>query len=247
MNEFGRVSWASVAEATTPPNKEKDTKPFPILEMKGNNKTFKVRVLDDEPTTYRCHFVIDRNGKSTKVNCTLDDSCPVVVEKTKSICAGVQGDRRFYLKVLDRSDSSIKVIDVGPQIINGIGQLIENSDWGPCNQYDVSIKKGAAGANPLYTISPSPKKELTEEELTLVANSEDSEHPDFIDLNSRVKPLAADVITKILKGGESTSTSTKRPQTVIPQKITPMASKSQIQTQKVASPSDEDFDINWDE
>jgi len=248
MIESGRVSWASVAEAS-PTTKDKEAKPFPVIDMKGNNKTWKLRVLDSAPLSYRCHFVLDKNGKNTKVNCTLDDTCPVQVEKTKSLCGGLQGDRRFYLKVLDRATNLIQVIDVGPQIINGIGQLIENSDWGPCSEYDISLKKGAQGANPLYTVSPSPKKPLTEEDLALLAASEDPEHADFIDLESRAKPLAADVINKIMKGGESiqASLAPKRPQSTPSPKGSIVVGKPQIQTQQVTPPSEEEFDINWDE
>lgn len=238
----GKVSWGSPETAPASNNNEEGKK-LPFLEMKGNNKSWKVRVVDDEPLMYWCHFTTNRNGGTAKVNCTLDSTCPVHVEKVKTACGGNHAEARFYLKAIDRSDGTVKVLDVGKQIINAIGGYIDNEDWGHCNGYDITIKKGAKGEMPLYKVEPSPKKPLTPAEEQLIANSNDKEHEDHIDLESRIKPLTADTINKILGNAESSkpvTTTTKKSGTA-------PTTKTTSPVKPVPKQEDEAFEVNWDE
>lgn len=238
--KVGKVSWNSPALNTNNNNNEQ-TKKIPFLTMSGYGKSWRVRIVSEDPLRYWCHFTTDKNGQTAKVNCSLDENCPVHVEKTKSPCGGNQAEARFYLKALDRSDGTVRVLDVGKQIINGIGGYIDNPDWGHCKGYDVTIKKGDKGSMPLYTVAPSPAKPLTEAELQLAADSEDPDHENFIDLESRIKPLTAETINKILKGGDSTTSAAK------PTAVTAASAAKKPAPVKVAPKEDENFEINWDE
>ena len=205
-SKVGKVAWGSPELKTNTGSEE--VKKIPFLNMAGYGKSWKVRVISEQPERYYCHFTTDKSGKTIKINCTLNNDCPVHIEKTKTPCGGVQADSRFYLKVLDRTDTTIKVLDVGKQIINGIGELMANEDWGHCNGYDITISKGERGTMPLYTVAPSPHNELAAEEIELASNSENLEHEDFIDLNSRIQPLSVEVVNKILGLAEVTKPKT---------------------------------------
>lgn len=220
--KVGKVSWDSPSLNT---NKKEESKKIPFLEMRDFNKSYKVRVVSEEPLQYWCHFTVDANGKSAKVNCTLEDTCPVMVEKTKTPCNGMQADKRYYFKCIDRSDNTIKVLDVGKQIVNAIGMLVSEPDYGPCKEYDITIKKGSKGTNPLYTVLPSPRKPLTAEELQMINNSEDPDHEDFIDLESRIQPLQTESIRKILG----------------------LEDKKAPKKQKEEKLAEDEFDVNWEE
>ena len=236
----GKVSWRSPSTATSG---AEEGKKVPFLTMSGYGKAWKVRVVSEEPLMYWCHFTTDKNGKTAKVNCTLDSTCPAYVEKVKTACGGNHAEARFYLKAIDRSDGTIKVLDVGKQIINAIGGYIENADWGHCGGYDITIKKGEKGAMPLYTVEPSPHKALSEAEIQLAANSESSDHEDFIDLESRIKPLTAETINKILGNAES---ALKGPTSSV--KKAPVAAvKPTTAIKPVPKQEDESFEVNWDE
>jgi hypothetical protein len=242
--EVGKVAWSSSSIGSNNKGDEK-MKKIPFLSMEGYGKSWKVRILSEEPLRYWCHFTADKNGSTVKLNCTLDASCPVRVEKTKTVCAGNQAEARYYLKVLDRADNKVKVIDVGRQIVSAIGNLIDNADWGHCKGYDVTIKKGEKGAMPLYTVEPSPHKALTDEEVSLAYCSDNPEHPDFIDLESRIQPLDSDTANKILRGSNftpptsSSSSSSTRSSTPTPlAKSVPKVTKSK---------DDDDFEVDWDE
>jgi len=198
----GKASWS-------PPQagqKKEDGKKTPFLSMKDYNKVYKVRVLSDDPMRYWCHWTKNHEGKNVKVNCTLNKNCPVVDDKTQAVCAGNTPQSRYYLKVLDREDGTIKLLDIGIQIVNGIGELIKDEDYGHPKDYDIKIKKGVKGAMPLYTVLGAPKRKLTKEEMQLIKNSDDSEHEDFIDIEGRCKPYKLELVNKIVFGEDIPTT-----------------------------------------
>lgn len=200
----GKVNWGS--EELKPTGGREETKKIPFLQMSGNDKSWKVRIVSDDPLRYWCHFTQNTKGSTVKVNCTLNDQCPVNIEKTKTPCGGTQADARFYLKVIDKEDGEIKVLDVGKQIVNGIGELISNPEYGHCKNYDITINKGPKGSMPLYTVTAARQNTpITDEENVLIANSDNKEHEDYIDLEGRSQPLTAETLGKILGLVEKTA------------------------------------------
>ena len=209
--------------------KREDGKKTPFLNLREYDSSWRVRVVSEQPTPYFCHFTQNAQGKTVKVNCSGDENCPVPVETTKGPCKGTQAQRRFYIKVLDRADGVIKVLDVGKSIVNGIGQLHKDEDWGHSKEYDIKITKGPRGSQPanLYSVLPTKLSPLTPEELALVENSNNPDHEDFIDIESRAKPLPAETIAKIL--GLEVEVSTE-------------------ETSEATSSSDDgEFNVDWDE
>ena len=74
--------------------------------------------------------------------------------------AGFKRKARWFLKVLDRNDGGFKLLEIGPQIYNGIRQLVQDPDWGRVTSYDLIINRAKPGTQPLYSVSPRPKNEL---------------------------------------------------------------------------------------
>lgn len=251
--QVGKVSWDSPVVNISSPSRE-EVKKIPFINMNGYNKSWKLRVVSEEPLHYLCHFTSDKTGKPVKVNCSLDENCPVMVEKTKSPCQGTQAESRFYLKVIDREDNKVKVLDVGRQIVNAIGSLIANPDWGHCKNYDIKIIKGKEGSNPLYKVEPSPHKALSSEEEQMVSNSDNTEHEDFIDLESRTKPTSVEVLNKILKGGDLTTASlvsSKKSSTSFSGTTTQTTSTKTTSKPTTSAPSssksEDSFEVDWDD
>lgn len=195
--QVGSVSWSAPTEGAP---RGEEGKKLPFLDMKDFNKSYKMRVVSDNPMMYHCHWVTSHEGRNVKVNCTLTKECPVVDSNTKTRCGGTSSQTRYYIKVLDRSDGQIKVLDIGTQIFKQIVDLHLDDEWGHSKHYDITIKKGAKGDNPLYSVIPGVKKPLSDDESELVRASSDPSDEAFIDLESRCKPLSADVINKILTG-----------------------------------------------
>lgn len=208
------------------PNRN-ETKKVPFLSLKDYNTSWRVRNVSEQPLSYDCHFTTNASGQMSKVNCSQDAACPVMIEKSGTECGGTQPQKRFYITVLDRADGVIKVLDVGRSIVNSIGLLHKNPDWGNSKEYDITITKGPRGTQPasLFSVAPSPKKPLTPEELALVENSVNGDHPDFIDIEPRQAPLAADVISKILG-------------------LTPKAEEKK--EEETSETKDGDFGVDWD-
>lgn len=230
----GKASWGDGKSDNNP----QEGKRIPFLNFKEYNKSWKIRVVSEAPLRYYCHFTVDQNGKTVKVNCTLDETCPAFIEKQKTTCAGNLPQARYYLKVIDRAaqenpsedNPAIKVIDVGKQIINAIGEYVDNPEYGDCRAYDITINKGPQGSMPLYTVTPARSNlPLTDEEKQLIAETEDKDHENFYDLESRIQPLSGDVVRKIL-GMEV-------------KEVKPVAAAKKAEAKKS---NDEDFDdLDW--
>lgn len=233
---FGEMDWDSNS------NQKGETfeklKQIPFLKM-VSGKEYKMRVLDSRPTAYSCHWV-EVEGKTQKVNCTGDDTCPVEVVKNevKQVCKGQCGDSKYYLRVYNYTNNAVEVLDFGPQIKNQLAELVKSEDWGDITTYDIKIKKGKKGENPLYSVNGVPAsigKPLKSEEKKVVAAAENPEDDTYIDLSVRAKPMSESQIRAILKMGDSL----KKGETVFVQ------NKS---TNKKVEESPEDDDcINWDE
>jgi len=135
--------------------------------VEGNNN---VRVVTN-PFQFVVHWTKDATGSNRKIRCAIND-CP--------LCrSGVKAQTRWYLGVIDRKSGQTKILEIGSQIYKGVkdyvaspdwGEMIKHS-WGEIMAYDINVKRGPKGTQPLYTVMGSPKmKDITAEEVTLVEN-----------------------------------------------------------------------------
>lgn len=142
---FGEVDWNAADSGTTKSN-------FMRLE-EGENT---VRVMGN-PVQFYIHWVVAPDGSRRKLNSPVDN--PELVRRLED--SGFKRQARWLVKVLDRTDDEFRVLEVGPQIYNGIKSLYNNSRWGKVTQYDLTINKGPKGTQPLYGVTPNPKEALS--------------------------------------------------------------------------------------
>ena len=57
-------------------------------------------------------------------------------------------------------DDEFKILEIGPQIYNGIKTYYNDPEWGKVTRYDIKVIRAKAGVQPLYTVAPSPKSAL---------------------------------------------------------------------------------------
>ncbi len=117
-----------------------------------------VRVMGN-PVQFYVHWVTTPDGSKRKINSPVDT--PELVRRLEDV--GFRRQARWLIKVLDRTDDEFRILEVGPQIYNGIKALYNNTRWGKVTGYDVSVNKGPKGSQPLYGITPNPKEPLPSE------------------------------------------------------------------------------------
>lgn len=123
--------------------------------MKLEQGTSKFRIMGN-PVQFYTHWVETKDGKKSKINSPV--SSPELLQKLED--AGFKRKPRWVLKVLDRSDDEFKILEIGPQIYNGIKTYYNDPEWGKVTRYDIKVIRAKAGVQPLYTVAPSPKSAL---------------------------------------------------------------------------------------
>jgi hypothetical protein len=114
-----------------------------------------VRIMGN-PVQFYIHWLDIPGGGKRKVNSPFEDT--ELVRRLED--SGFKRQARWLVKVLDRRDNNFKLLDVGPQIYNGIKSLYNNARWGKVTQYDITITKAPKGTQPLYGVTPNPKEAI---------------------------------------------------------------------------------------
>jgi len=155
---FGEVDWNAA---------DSGTKSDFIRLEEGENT---VRVMGN-PVQFYIHWVVTPDGARRKVNSPVES--PELLRKLED--SGFKRQPRWLIKVLERTDDEFRILEVGPQIYNGVKALYNNSRWGKVTAYDLTISKGAKGSQPLYSVTPNPKEPLSSDFKAR-----------FVDFNDRV-------------------------------------------------------------
>ncbi len=72
------------------------------------------------------------------------------------------------MAVIDLEDDQVKIMELKQQsVIKAIKALTNNKDWGSPFSYDITIKKEGEGMKTKYTVTPSPKRKLSKDEIKL--------------------------------------------------------------------------------
>lgn len=126
-----------------------------------------------QPSKLEIHWENDLNGGKKKIIC-LGAKCPICKKGV-----GHEPQIKFQVKVIDRAENKIKVLECGKQIIKSIKEYAMDSDYGDPTKYDIKIKKEGSGRDTKYSVMPVPNKSnFTEEELKMIEES-----PDIADIN----------------------------------------------------------------
>jgi len=153
---FGEIDWNSGDTGT-----ERKSDWMKLKE--GENV---VRIMGN-PIQFYVHWVQTSTGNKKVVSPV---GCPALVNRL--VDSGFRRQAKWLIKVLDRTDDTFKVVEVGSQIYNGVRALYNNPRWGKVTAYDVSINRGPKGSQPLYNVTPNPKESL-----------DASFKPKFVDFN----------------------------------------------------------------
>jgi hypothetical protein len=133
--------------------------------LEGDNV---VRVVTN-PYQFVVHWVKDSNGANKRIRCSIKD-CPLCKQ-------GIKSQFRWYIGVINRKTKNAEILEISHQIYEGIKGYAKSPDWnvfhthewGKVMGYDINIRRGAKGANPLYNVIASPKhRNLTDDEAELV-------------------------------------------------------------------------------
>lgn len=186
---IGEVKWDEVEV----PGQQSLKSDFMTLDV-GDNKG---RVLSN-PQQFAVHWIVDDLGKKRRVNCATT-GCPVCLR-------GQDGDKptaRWLIKFLNRKEGRVQLLEISSQVLGGIKTLVDDKEnWGPCSEYDVNIKRGNPGAQPLYTVIPGRRAPLTVDEKRML-----SEFNDRVDISKFITPPTPEVVAEKL--GWSTEDSGK--------------------------------------
>lgn len=133
----------------------------------GSNKKSTVCVGKDHGCTF-CKDKADIEAELAK------ETDKIKIEALKKRIAATKPSVKFLLWVIDRKDNKPKIAELGWTIINAIGELQKDEEYGfqELPEYDVNIKKTVKGSGTQpsdieYTLVPSRiNKPLTPEELT---------------------------------------------------------------------------------
>ena len=181
---FGEVDWNAADSGTTKSN-------FMRLE-EGENT---VRIMGN-PVQFYIHWVVASDGSKRKINSPIEN--PELVRRLED--AGFKRQARWLVKVLDRSDDEFRVLEVGPQIYNGIKALYNNSRWGKVTQYDLTINRAPKGTQPLYGVTPNPKEALSSD-----FKGKFVDFNDRVDIQKVISPSTSAEVCEIMGWSDTSS------------------------------------------
>lgn len=68
--------------------------------------------------------------------------------------------------VIDKKDDLVKILELTQQsVIKAIRALASNADWGNPFSYDITINRTGEDLKTKYTVTPSPKKPLSKDQI----------------------------------------------------------------------------------
>jgi len=156
----------------------------------GQNK---IRVMGN-PIQFYVHWVQTQDGSKRKIVSPI--SSPELVRQLED--SGFKRQPKWLIKVLDRSDDTFKLLEVGSQIYNGIRALYNDSSWGKVTSYDITINRGPKGAQPLYGVTPNPKTKIPTE-----LKDRFVEFNNNVDIERAIKPTEAEAVCEIMGWNKS--------------------------------------------
>lgn len=153
MSNFD-MDWGSVKEAGTGASVD-----FIKLQT-GQNQ---MRIVS-KPSLVDVHWEKSVDGSTKKLTC-LGRECPICK-------AGKVPMQRYQVKVIDRTDGKVKVLEGGTTIFNQVKNLAMDPEYGNPEMYDIKVTKSGSGRETKYSILPAPRKtELSPEESKAVEES----------------------------------------------------------------------------
>lgn len=128
--------------------------------------TYRVRIVSQPVLGYS--YWVEEGDKNRKVRVKFN-------EKDK-IPAEVPADKVVHfwaVKIYNHTLKTVQVWEITQKsVMKAITSLTQDKDWGDPFAYDLKITKKGVGKQTEYTVTPSPKMQLTDEETKQVAEAE---------------------------------------------------------------------------
>lgn len=137
------------------------------------------------PYQFHVAWIKDASGVNRKLR-SAAENCPLVR-------AGHKIQARWYVGAIDRTSGNPKILEISSQVYTGIRGLVSDSDWGPVEGYDINIKRGPRGSQPLYTVLPKRPRDLTSEEREMIARFQER-----VDIGKFTQPPTAQEVAEKL-------------------------------------------------
>lgn len=152
-----------------------------------------VRIIT-QPYQFTVCWIKDPQGVPRKVRSALVPACPLVKR-------GEKLQKRWYVGVLERRTGQAKIMEVSSQIMAALKDLASDGDWGNPKGYDIDVKRGNPGSQPLYRVVAKPKKPLTDDEAKLAKSF--VENTDFAKMTKPPTPEEVAERLAAIEGGQA--------------------------------------------
>ena len=213
--KYGELTSWEDAEVSTPND---------FMNLKEGNNVVRVTT---NPYQFFVAWVKDATGANRKIRSALEN-CPLVK-------AGHKLQTRWYIGVLDRTTSQPKVLEISSQVFTAIKNYVSDPDWGDITQYDINIKRGPKGSQPLYTVLPKKPRPLEAEEKEAIARFSER-----VDISKFTQPPTPEEVAQKLGVVSTNDEADSPPRVAVGQTTIPAAGTKPALT-------DEDFDFGDDE
>ena len=150
----------------------------------------KIRIVSDVYSSMRHGMEIEGAYKNI--------CCPKTVDPTLAcpLCKKEKPRQKWIVKVIDRKDGLVKILESGTMIFSQLASFVENVEYGDPTNYDITVTRIGERLETKYTLVPSRSNtELTEEEVEMVK-------VDKFDLELYTTPRPIKEIEALAKGEE---------------------------------------------
>lgn len=126
------------------------------MKLEKGKSTFRII---SKPVTGWIDWIED-GDKKKPMRTTLDDGEPEATDEDNK-------PKKFVtFAVIDKKDNLVKILELTQQsIIKAIRALSNNPEWGNPFSYDINVEKSGDGLKTKYSVTPSPKKPLSKEQI----------------------------------------------------------------------------------
>jgi len=157
--------------------------------MKFPQGDTKIRIVSEVFSALRHRIEIKNTIKNVVCPKTLEKNAPCPICRT-----GDKPKQQWVVKVLDKENKEIKILESGPMIFKQISALALNDEYGDPQKYDITVTREGEKLETEYKIVPARKNtELTVAEKELV-------RLDNFDLELYTTPRPESEISEILAG-----------------------------------------------
>jgi hypothetical protein len=154
-----------------------------------------LRIVDNEPVGKWKHWIpqIKRSIICPGKGCPI---CNIIKNaKANGETPPYSSQKKYHIHVIDRKDGQLKILENSKTFFGDLLTIRKEmmETYGELTNYDIKVIRSGKGKNTKWTILPSIKTPLTEEELKIIEENR-------IDFNEYFKAFTPEQIIRILNG-----------------------------------------------